>query len=151
MFPLFTELYFKDSLVHFLLLHRNYIADLQFNVTVSDVSELVALSGRFDVTAGRMHFKHSELTEFDEQNEAMDEIRNGLDAITFEGEAFQHPIAYSYGYMQWESNNAIATGTRQTGRQTSCNICFINTVVLLFLNKIFFHRNSFDLLNPLLD
>jgi hypothetical protein len=38
------------------------------------------------------------------KNTAMNEIKDKMKAIIFEGESFKSPIAYAFMYIQWEAN-----------------------------------------------
>lgn len=102
---LFPELTFKRRFLLFLDSNRNYYVDLKFNTSLESASRGELWSGRFEILASRLNFQHGLLKNTTVQNEAMDEIRSALAAITFNGEkAFQTPIAYSFMYVQWEAN-----------------------------------------------
>ena len=60
----------------------------------------------------------------------MDEIRSGLRQIVFEGELFSSPIAYSYAYMSWESNNAMS---KELARNISLAFVAIIVVTLVLI------------------
>ena len=54
--------------------------------------------------ASRATFQHIQLDETSARKQAMDEMMNGLDEVYFEGEDFEHPVVYSFMYVNWEAN-----------------------------------------------
>ena len=56
---------FKSSLVQLLSTNPNYVTDLRFNVSYTDLTAEDLAEGRFDHIGGRMHFKHDDLADFE--------------------------------------------------------------------------------------
>ena len=107
--PLNPELTFKRHFLVFLDENRNYFIDLKFNVSLETTSKWDLWNGKFEITASRLNFQHGRLENTTVQNKAMDEIRDDILAkITFEGEKFTTPIAYSFMYVQWEANKTMS-------------------------------------------
>ena len=62
------------------------------------------LNACFSFQASRANFQHGQLKNTNEQNKAMDSIKEEMEQIVFEGEEFTSPIPYTFLYVQWEAN-----------------------------------------------
>ena len=54
--------------------------------------------------ASRATFQHYYLANTRVQNEALESVKDALKGITFPGQSFTTPIAYSFTYVQWTAN-----------------------------------------------
>ena len=54
--------------------------------------------------ATRAKYQHGKLKNTQVKNTAMNEVKDRMRAIVFEGEDFKNPIAYAFMYIQWEAN-----------------------------------------------
>lgn len=105
-----SELGFKQNFLMFLDQNRNFYQDLKFNVSLEDEDPLnLWNSGAFEITASRANFQHSELQNTTIQNIAMDQVKNEMSAVQFDGEDFSTPIVYGFMYIQWEANKNIVS------------------------------------------
>ena len=111
-------------------LNRNYFADLRFNISLEDASRSDLLDGKFDITASRMNFQHSELANTTVQNKAMEEIRALLSTVQFQGESFKSPIPYSFFYVQWEANKIISKELIRNLSLTFVTIVLVTLVLI---------------------
>ena len=79
-----------------------------FTITVIHVIQLHVCQLFYQhFQASRATFQHKAFDNTTVRNNAMDHVKDAMEQVTLTGSRFDHPIPYTFMYVQWEANKVI--------------------------------------------
>ena len=91
--------------------HFSEIDDIHFNISLQDLDIDLYINGSFEIKGIRAKYQYSQLDNIDIKTKAMDTMKSKLRNITFDTNSennLNHPIAYTFMFIQWEANRVIS-------------------------------------------
>merc|ERR1711983_729424 len=113
---------------------------MRFNIDLKEISEEIAFDryydGEFELTATRARFQYSQLDNTTIKSKAMKAIKSELGKISFnitEDDVLDHPIAYTFMYVQWEANEVISDELIRNLSLTFATIAVVSLLLVINL------------------
>ena len=105
------ELGFKRRILGYLGKNPQFGGDIHFNISSDELDQESYIKGNFEIKGIRAKYQYSQLDNIDIKTKAMDTMKSKLRNITFDTNSennLDHPIAYTFMFIQWEANRVIS-------------------------------------------
>ena len=105
------ELGFKRRILRYLGKYPHFGGDIHFNISSDELNQESYIKGNFEIKGIRAKYQYSQLDNIDIKTKAMDTMKSKLRNITFDTNSennLNHPIAYTFMFIQWEANRVIS-------------------------------------------